>query len=135
MPLNPIVAEPVITAGTMALPFAVSLGVAGLGLSSTVVLVSTVTTRVMVACGVAVAKGGTACLVAKSITGARLAKKALVVSVVVGVATIVGAIAQAASEEDDGWPLADYAPGLTADKDGGNGGEGINGAEITSTTI
>lgn len=89
----------------------------------------------MVACGVAVAKGGSACLVVKSITGAGLAKKALVVSVVAGVATIVGTIAQTASDDDGEWPLAVYAPGLTAGNGGGNEGEGINGTEIASTTI
>ena len=111
MSLNHIVSGAVIAAGTMALPFAVS--VARLGLSSTAVLASTVTTKIILACGRAVAEGRYACVVAKSITGAGLAKKALVVFTVVGVATIVGVIAQTASEEDDGeWPLVVYAPGL-----------------------
>ncbi|KAF9296836.1 hypothetical protein BGZ88_011794 [Linnemannia elongata] len=136
MPLNPVVAGAVITAGAVALPFAVSLGAAGIGLSSTAVLASTVATRIMLACGAVIAKGGSACVAVKSITGVGLAKKALVVSAVVGVAMTVGGIAQTTSEQDDGgWPLAVYAPELTADNNGGNEGEIINGAKITATTI
>ncbi|KAF9550715.1 hypothetical protein EC957_012032 [Mortierella hygrophila] len=44
MPLNPFVAAAAITAGTMALPFAVTLGATGLGLSAAAIVVMTAQT-------------------------------------------------------------------------------------------
>ncbi|KAF8948202.1 hypothetical protein BGZ47_006002 [Haplosporangium gracile] len=133
MPLNPIVAGAVVTAGTMALPFAVSSVAVGFGFSPATVLASTVATRVMIACGGVVAKGS-ACVVVKAIGGVGLAKKALVATVV-GVASVV-VIAQIASKDNDGdWPLAVYVPVQTFGNDGGNDGEDVDETDTKEISV